>query len=298
LRRRSPPGLPKGWSDPPPIDLRALAFARSSHRPSCPKARRAMPVFGRRLGRPNPLPFDTDRRSPDVRSHTDPKLRRTGARVDVDRPVAPAARCSFRSGHASGSPVAVPPRPRCPANRTPLPESKPGLPASRLRCPSTPFTLTRLPVPSRWRRRTLPLGAVGVLRRSLPGNSVPVATGYPATRYPERVVSRSDRTRSHLVDRTRFRSSITRRCSTIVSVSRPRLACAARYVAYLRERETPGQEVFSNPQGYPRNFSSIPRNPPVVHHSYTPSCTGLSPDVHTRRRSSAAFRLTFGSLPD
>jgi len=69
-----PPGQPKGWSDPPPIDLRALAFARSSHRPSCSKARRAMPVFGRRPGRPDPLPFDTVHRSPGVRSPSEPAV--------------------------------------------------------------------------------------------------------------------------------------------------------------------------------------------------------------------------------
>ena len=60
-------------------------------------------------------------------------------------------------------------------------------------------------------------------------------------------------------------------------VSRPRLACAARYESYSRERETPGQGVFLNPQGYPPNFSSIPRNWSVVHLPYTTSCTALSP---------------------
>jgi len=51
-------------------------------------------------------------------------------------------------GLATGCPAAVPPRPRCPANRTPLSESKLGLSASRPRCLSTSFTLTRLPVSS------------------------------------------------------------------------------------------------------------------------------------------------------
>jgi hypothetical protein len=58
-----------GWDDPPLVDLRALAFARPTHRPSCPKARRAMPMFGsgRRLpgsaafgaiaGRPETVPL-------------------------------------------------------------------------------------------------------------------------------------------------------------------------------------------------------------------------------------------------
>jgi len=69
LRRRTHPGLPERWDDPPLVDLRALAFARPTHRPSCPKARRAMPMFGsgRRLpgsaafgaiaGRPETVPL-------------------------------------------------------------------------------------------------------------------------------------------------------------------------------------------------------------------------------------------------
>ena len=59
------------------------------------------------------------------------------------------------------------------------------------------------------------------------------------------------------------------------SVIRSRLACAPRYVGYIRECIIPGQGVFSNPQGYPRTFSSIPRNLDVVHRS----CTGMSPDL-------------------
>ena len=59
------------------------------------------------------------------------------------------------------------------------------------------------------------------------------------------------------------------------SVIQFRLACAPRYVAYIRGPITPGQGVFSNPQGYPRKFPSIPRNTGVVHRS----CTGKSPDL-------------------
>ena len=42
--------------------------------PVVPKARRAMPVFGRRPGCPNSLPFDTVHRSPDARSLVVPNL--------------------------------------------------------------------------------------------------------------------------------------------------------------------------------------------------------------------------------
>jgi hypothetical protein len=55
------------------------------------------------------------------------------------------------------------------------------------------------------------------------------------------------------------------------SVSQPRSACAVRYVAYLRERETPGQGVLSNPQGYPLNFLFTHKKHCVIHRS----CTGL-----------------------
>ena len=62
------------------------------------------------------------------------------------------------------------------------------------------------------------------------------------------------------------------------SVSQPRSACAVRYVAYLRERETPGQGVLLNPQGYPPNFLFTHKkycvHPPLVHRS-----------AHSSRRS-------------
>jgi hypothetical protein len=106
-----------------------------------------MPVFGRRPGCPDPLPFDTVHRSPDVRGHCGPRV---GEPTFVSQLSARSVGCPtpLRSGVAPGFPAAVPPRRRCPANRTPLPESRPGLPASRLRRLSTPFTLTRFPVPS------------------------------------------------------------------------------------------------------------------------------------------------------
>jgi hypothetical protein len=64
--------------------------------------------------------------------------------------------------------------------------------------------------------------------------------------------------------------SALRPCSTD-SVSQPRLACAVRYVAYLRERETAGQELLLNPQGYPPNFPFTHKKYWFIHRS----CTGL-----------------------
>jgi hypothetical protein len=88
------------------------------------------------------------------------------------------------------------------------------------------------------------------------------------------VASRPVRSRLRLVNQSRFPLPSARRLRSEDPVIRFRLACAPRYVAYLRERITPGQGVFLNPQGYPRTFSSIPRNVRVFHRS----CTGMSPD--------------------
>jgi hypothetical protein len=188
-------------------------------------------------------------------------------------------------GLAAGFPAAVPPQPRGPANRTPLPESKPGLSANR-----PPLLLAAVhadPV-----SRVIDLDAAGLRPREQlgcsfglgPVNPVPVASGCPATRFPEQVASRSDRIRSRLVNRVRFPSPTTRRRSSKDSVSRSRLACAARYGSHSREPETPGQAVLSNPQGYPPNFRPIPRIFSRVHRAFTRSCTGLSPELHRFRR--------------
>jgi hypothetical protein len=188
-------------------------------------------------------------------------------------------------GLAAGFPAAVPPQPRCPANRTPLPESKPGLSANR-----PPLLLAAVhadPV-----SRVIDLDAAGRHPREQLGCSlglgpvcpVPVASGCPATRYPERVASRSVRTRSRLVDRGRFPSPAPRRRPSKDSVSRSRLACAARYGSYSREPETPGQAVLLNPQGYPPNFRPIPRILCRVHRAFTRSCTGCPQSVGEFRR--------------
>jgi len=111
-------------------------------------------------------------------------------------------------------------------------------------------------VPRSWSFRS-PLRLPGARRFKL--RSSARRSGCPALVASDLAASRPDRNRSRLVSRARFPPDSPRRLPPKDSLSRPRLACALRYGAYLRERETPGQEVFLNPQGYPRNFSSIPR---------------------------------------
>jgi hypothetical protein len=124
----------------------------------------------------------------------------------------------------------------------------------------------------RWRLRTEVLrgsswGAPVASARA----SLPVASGKPAARCTEAAVplaapvarcsslrsvaSRPARSRLRLVSRSRFPLCSARRLCSEDSVIQPRLACAPRYVGYTRECITPGQGVFSNPQGYPRTFS-------------------------------------------
>jgi hypothetical protein len=204
----------------------------------------------------------------------------------------PANRSSFRRRVPGlvGNPTSVSPWPchRFPGGSA-APTSSPGEPDSaagvEARSAGKPAPSPLDAVHADPVTRAIDVGAAVLLLRSSwgapsdpSGHPVPVTAGLPAIRYPEPVVSRSVRTRFHLVSRVRHRSPITRRCSSNGSFSRPRLACAARYEGYIRGRETPGQEVFLNPQAYPLNFSSIPRIPSVVHLAYTPSCTGLSPD--------------------
>lgn len=107
-----------------------------------------------------------------------------------------------------------------------------------------------------------------------PVNPVPVASGCPATRYPEQVASRSDRTRSRLVDRGPFSFSghpkaTIERLGLSVPVG---VRCPVR--SHSRGPETPGQAVLSNPQGYPPKYRPIPRIYSRVHRAFTRSCTG------------------------
>lgn len=99
------------------------------------------------------------------------------------------------------------------------------------------------------------------------------APGHPDARRRGAVASRPARSRFHLVDRTRLRSSEARRLPSNDSVARSRLACAPRYEPYLREHKTPGQGQFRKTQGYPRTNAQIPR----VHRFVHRAITGLSP---------------------
>jgi hypothetical protein len=261
-----PPGASRCWDHPPLVDLRALAFARPTHRPSCPKAWRAMPMLATVSGCPAPQPM---------------------APLPVAR-----QRCPFE--------------PVLSANRPPFPKLDPA-PVARTSIPA-PFTLTRLPVPSfRWRLRTeWFLGSSWGAPVASAGASLPVAPGKPVTRCTEAapplaapvarcsslwcVASCPTRSRLRLVNRSRFPPRSARRRRSEDSVIRSRLACAPRYVGYLRGWITPGQGVFLNPQGYPRTFSSIPRNLLVVHRSFT----GMSPDLRPRRSDFVDGTTAFG----
>ena len=236
-----------------------------------------MPVFGRRPGCPDPLPFDTVHRSPDVCS---PRPA-AGEPASVSESNTRSARLPgpVASDGAAGSPdgCAAPTL----ASGEPDPVAGVGTRSAGKPAP-LPLDAVHADPVARVLRLTPPdltlRSSWGAPSGLGPVSLCPWPSGCPTTRYPERVASRSVRARSHLVDRVRCRSSATRRCPLNDSVSRPRSACAARYESYLRERETPGQEGISNPQGYPPNFSGIPRNfASLVHVPYTSSCTGLSP---------------------
>ena len=208
------------------------------------------------------------------------------------------ARCGPVSGCPAPLPLAPPPvaRRRCrlesvlSANRPPFPKLDPA-PVARTSV-LAPFTLTRLPVPSLGgasepKGPRVQLGCPRGLGRCLAARG-PRQAGGPWPRSCARplaapvarcsslrsVASRPVRSRLRLVNQSRFPLPSARRLRSEDSVIQFRLACAPRYVAYLRERITPGQGVFLNPQGYPRTFSSIPRFLHFVHRS----CTGMSPD--------------------
>ena len=173
------------------VDLLALASRSTSHRPSCPKARRAMPRCrpGRRL--PGPLPsrcVTLPRTSPTHRSwhREDRRPRRAswGGSPDASGPCHPA--------RPTGEPVGRP----------------------------------------RW----------------LGGDLVP-CTGSADV----------DPCRSS-EDRTVSRPTPPGGDSRQTRIPGPGRRCALRYGAHLDGRITPGQEVFSNSQGYPQNFPVTPRN--------------------------------------
>jgi hypothetical protein len=130
-----------------------------------------MPLVGQSTGHPVLLPFGSLGRSPGFAHRPDHDGRSPGLRHRSREPGLPVARPPLPSRRHVGHPTTVPPRPRRLVAQPPLPES--GAPVCRLPGsvgPSTPFTLTRLPVPSPWRRRSSASGAVGVPRRRRPGD--------------------------------------------------------------------------------------------------------------------------------
>jgi hypothetical protein len=94
-----------------------------------------------------------------------------------------------------------------------------------------------------------------------------------------------------------FPSTPIRRSDSDGSVSRPRSACAARYGRHSREREIPGQEVFSYPQAYPLKFPPIPRISWVVHLACT-GRPGVFPTVFHHRAREARMKDRCGARND
>ena len=122
--RLLPGAARRGTNHPPLVDLLALASRSTSHRPSCPEARRAMPRYrpGGRLPDSVPVtaPFTLSRTSPRHRSDTvrtvNPEEpvgvapRGLGPATPYDRP---ANRPAVRRGgwwHSSRAPVPLTPR--------------------------------------------------------------------------------------------------------------------------------------------------------------------------------------------
>ena len=148
MRRRTHPGLPERWDDPPLVDLRALAFARPTHRPSCPKAWRAMPVVARSpvarpvadgatTGYPATVPLRAGlvgepTSVPEAGPCSGCPDQRPGA-VHADPVARVLVRWRLRTEGSSGA-VGVPPWPR-PVPRCPWPPASRWLGASK-RCPT------------------------------------------------------------------------------------------------------------------------------------------------------------------
>lgn len=225
---------------------------RPANRPCCRSARAYRSPGGH--GRPDG--GDRETRSPSPESGPGLPGRTRGR--------CPSTPSAGRAGDGA-APVPSAGRPASvPGVRGPGPPGEPGSVAL-----STPFTLTRLPVPS------LASPSFG-LRSSwgAPSTSVRcelprLTTGEPADRPGSWWLLAPHRTRFRIVSRVRFPPRSTRRSVSKDSVSRPRCACAPRYGAHLRGRETAGQEVILNTQGYPPNFSLIPRKHCAVHRPCT-----------------------------
>lgn len=244
-------GLPIGWSDPPLVDLRALACVTTNpHCPSKPRRDSAGNALFRPVDRADPalLP-STHPPGPKPGSICRPSDlgRRTGLRLRSRGPV-----CRLPGSVASTAPHRLPDdgpaptsttdpkvglrcrralRPLPPLARPPLPEI--GAPVCRLPGPvgtTAPFTLTRSPASSLDAARSSSGGIVGVPLRprighlSAPHLRLPVG---PALR--SCVASRPIRIRSRLVDLARELRVPARKPLSVAPFSWPRLACAFRY---------------------------------------------------------------------
>lgn len=172
----------------------------------------------------------------------------------------------------------------------------PGLSANRPRWPLTPWprrpaNRTVEMAPPDWRTS----GAVGVLRSSSSQVTPPLRTaGKPIVRGDE--AGGFSLRPKPLPPRGRDRDPCPVRPEGRPGnqpVSPSRCACALRYEDYCRERKTPGQEVFPNPQGYPLNNPSIPRISAFIHRAFTTAYTPLSPDPNVAMGpQSPSSRLT------
>jgi len=295
-----PPGASQtgGASTTRSIDGRSLHHDRT-HRPSCAPKRDAA---GDALFRPTPGRTPAAAVRPALRANSadlPPRPRRS-----ANRPPSPESRPgSRRSGSLPlrrhiGCPMPVPPRPHRPADpasivgdprpghppkRAPLPEWRSRLPVARLVEPldavhADPVSqVVALAPPGLVSNRT-----VGVSCSRPSRNFVTRLAGCPAGRATKHGGFMPRPEPLCLVERTRERSASLRRAVLSDPVVRSRSACAFRYVHHCREWETPGQEVFSNPQGYPLNFSGIPRNSSLVHRSCTGASTVFPTVVHRR----------------
>ena len=253
-----------------------------------------MPFFGRHRGEPRPLPFDPASGRTRRTCRPDHGGRRTDLRHRSRGPVARANPDSLPLRRHIGCPMAVPPRPRRSADPTSVAgDPRPDRPPKR-----TPLPELVLPVagcPARGAPDAVhadPVARAIALRRPVGSRARQLgcrARGRPGTSSPDAPVARFAVPRStvascpvpeplHLVDRTRRHPPPTRRSVSDDPVVRSRLACAFRYVQHSREHETPGQEAFLNPQGYPPNFPAIPRISPIVHREFT-GATRVFPTV-------------------
>jgi hypothetical protein len=307
LRRRTLPGQPKRWSDPPLVDLRALTCVSTIHiaRRCPPKgSRRAMPFFGQSTGRTRPWDRSARLLPGEPGEHMPPRRRRS-----VTRSPSPGAETRSAGRNPAplpprrqiGDPITVPPRPRRPANRPPLPETSDlgdrrtdlrlpelGL-GSRLPGPLTldavhadpvnraiALTPPELRLPSSWGARSARPGTSPrhpAVARRLTARSLWLLapTGPAFTSWTEPVTAPVP-----------IRGSVV--CG---SVSRPRLACASRYEWILSRTRNPWSSgIFESPRLSPELFVN-PQNfghrPPFVHRRRVRYPHGFPPRP-TRRR--------------